>query len=126
MKKKSLVLSNLNKTWIFDLDGTLVKHNGYKDSGDALLPGVKEMLNLIPQDDFIIILTARPYELRGMTEVFLKKNEIRYNEIIFNVPCGERILFNDSKPSGLKMAYAIEGERDSGLEHVDITIDDAL
>ena len=24
-----LVLSTLPKTWVFDLDGTLLKHNGY-------------------------------------------------------------------------------------------------
>ena len=28
----TLVLSSLSKTWIFDLDGTLLKHNGYKIS----------------------------------------------------------------------------------------------
>ena len=126
MKKRSLVMSALNKTWIFDLDGTLVKHNGYKDSSDALLPGVKKIMNLIAQDDLVIILTARPCELRGITEIFLKKNGIRYNKIIFDTPAGERILFNDSKPSGLKTAYAIECERDRGLENVDIIIDDAL
>ena len=31
-------LSPLPKTWILDLDGTLVKHNGYKTDGrDSLL-----------------------------------------------------------------------------------------
>jgi ribonucleotide monophosphatase NagD (HAD superfamily) len=126
MTKERITLSNLNKTWIFDLDGTLVHHNGYKDSGDSLLPGVKKIMNLIPQDDFVIILTARPCELRGTTEDFLKKNGIRYNEIIYNIPCGERILFNDSKPSGLKTALSIGCERDAGLENVDITIDEDL
>lgn len=37
-----LTLSTLPKTWIFDLDGTLVKHNGYKiDGHDTLLERVK-------------------------------------------------------------------------------------
>ena len=30
--------SNLDKTWIFDLDGSLVKHNGYKTGGEEILP----------------------------------------------------------------------------------------
>ena len=30
---KTLILSTLPKTWIFDLDGTLLKHNGYKSDG---------------------------------------------------------------------------------------------
>ena len=37
-----LTLSTLPKTWLFDIDGTLVKHNGYKEGGDVLLPGVRE------------------------------------------------------------------------------------
>ena len=40
--EKQLILSTLPKTWIFDLDGTILKHNGYKiDGEDTLLPGVK-------------------------------------------------------------------------------------
>ena len=47
-----LNLSTLSKTWIFDLDGTLVKHNGYKlDGMDTLLEGVKEYLENIPRED---------------------------------------------------------------------------
>ena len=30
---KTMTLSTLSKTWIFDLDGTIVKHNGYKIDG---------------------------------------------------------------------------------------------
>ena len=41
--KEKIILSTLAKTWIFDLDGTLVKHNGYKSDGqDTLLKGVSE------------------------------------------------------------------------------------
>ena len=41
MKKNELLLSTLGHTWIFDLDGTIVKHNGYLiDGKDTLLPGV--------------------------------------------------------------------------------------
>ena len=55
-----LVLSTLAKTWIFDLDGTLVKHNGYKiDGHDTLLPDVKKYLDEIPAEDYILILTSR-------------------------------------------------------------------
>ena len=40
--EQDLILSTLSKTWIFDLDGTLLKHNGYKTDGeDSLLEGVK-------------------------------------------------------------------------------------
>ena len=53
-------LSTLPKTWIFDLDGTLVKHNGYKlDGEDTLLPGVADYLRSLPAQDRVLILTAR-------------------------------------------------------------------
>lgn len=107
--------SNLNKTWIFDLDGTLVKHNGYKLGKEELLPGVKEFFSQIPPEDVIIILTARDSKYADRTERFLEKNGIEYDHIIYDLPVGERILFNDKKPSGLKTAYAYNLKRDVGL-----------
>lgn len=106
-------LSTLPHTWIFDLDGTLVKHNGYLTAkGDTLLEGVAEFFASIPKKDMIILITARTSEFRDVTEKFLAENNIRYDHIIFDAPVGERILVNDSKPSGLITAYAIERTRD--------------
>lgn len=107
--------SDLNKTWIFDLDGTLVKHNGYKTSGEELLPGVKDFFSKIKKDDRIVILTARESKYKKETERFLKQNNIRFDYIIYDLPVGERILFNDKKPSGMKTAYAYNLDRDIGL-----------
>jgi FMN phosphatase YigB (HAD superfamily) len=107
--------SNLDKTWIFDLDGTLVKHNGYKTGAEELLPGVKDFFSRISKDDKIIILTARESKYRKKTERFLKENNIRFDYIIYDLPVGERIMFNDKKPSGMKTAYAYNLERDTGL-----------
>ncbi|MBR3516860.1 MAG: hypothetical protein IKO10_11150 [Lachnospiraceae bacterium] len=110
---ETLKLSTLPKTWIFDLDGTLLKHNGYKIDGiDTLLDGVKEYVDAIPDEDYILILTSRTNEYRDMTIEFLKENEIRYDEILFNIPMGERIVINDRKPSGIDMAVAINLNRD--------------
>jgi FMN phosphatase YigB (HAD superfamily) len=108
-------LSSLNKTWIFDLDGTLVKHNGYKNGGDELLPGVSKFFTNILEDDKVIILTARSSDFRKETEEFLLENGIKYDYILYDLPVGERVLFNDMKPSGLKTAYAYNLERDTGL-----------
>ena len=111
-----LVLSTLGHTWILDLDGTIVKHNGYKiDGEDSFLLGAKEFLSSIPEKDMIVFLTSRTDEYRKDTEKFLKKNDIRYDHIIFNAPYGERILINDDKPSRLKMGMAINKERDAIL-----------
>lgn len=46
------------------------------------------------------------------TEFFLRKNHIRFDYIIYEAPYGERILINDEKPSGLKMAIGINVKRD--------------
>ncbi|WP_298068258.1 NIF family HAD-type phosphatase [uncultured Mailhella sp.] len=108
------MLSPLPKTWILDLDGTLVKHNGYKlDGHDTLLSGAKEFLANIRPDDMVVILTSRTERYRQLTLDFLKEQNIRYDHIIFNVPYGERIVVNDKKPSGLEMALAISTMRDT-------------
>lgn len=109
---EEMVMSTLPKTWIIDLDGTMVKHNGYKiDGEDTLLPGAKEYLDALPTDDRVVILTSRTDEYKESTLSFLEDNGIRYDEIIFNMPMGERIVINDRKPSGLDMAYAVNLDR---------------
>ena len=111
--KDEMILSTLPKTWIFDLDGTLLKHNGYKlDGKDTLLPGAKEYLETLPQEDRVVILTSRTEEYREETLRFLKESGIRYDKILFAMPMGERILVNDRKPSGLDMAVVLNLERD--------------
>ena len=112
---ENLKLSSLPKTWIFDLDGTILVHNGYKNGGDRILPGVKEFFDKIPETDYILILTARKEEVLESSIKFLKDNGIRYNEILADIPFGERILLNDMKDSGLKTAYAINLKRDDSV-----------
>ena len=108
-----LILSTLSKTWVFDLDGTILKHNGYKlDGTDTLLDGAKEYLDTIPKEDKIIIFTSRTEEFRQMTLDFLNEHQIRFDEILFHMPMGERIIVNDRKPSGLNMAVAVNMDRD--------------
>ena len=121
-----MILSSLPKTWVLDLDGTLVVHNGYKLCGkDIWLEGAKEFLLSIPEDDMIIFLTSRTTEYAAQTEAFLGESGIRWNHIIYGAPYGERILVNDDKPSGLCMAYAVGGDRDSVWD-VKYTIDKTL
>ena len=110
---ETITLSTLPKTWIFDLDGTLLKHNGYKiDDHDTLLDGAKEYIDGIPESDYILILTSRTDEFRDMTISFLQDNGIRYDQILFNIPMGERVVVNDRKPSGIDMAFAVNSDRD--------------
>lgn len=116
----NIVLSNLGHTWILDLDGTILLHNGYlEDNGDCFLEGAKEFLLSIPSKDMIVFLTSRKEEYREITERFLKKNGVRYDYIIFDAPYGERILVNDDKPSGLKMSLSVNVTRN---QQFDLTI----
>ena len=113
MAEKEIMVSSLPKTWILDLDGTIVKHNGYKiDGKDTLLQGAKRFFQSIADEDMIIFITSRDEKYKKETEDFLHENHIRYNNIIYNAPYGERILINDRKPSGLCMAKAISPKRD--------------
>ena len=105
--------SPLAKKWILDIDGTIVKHNGYKIDGyDTLLEGVKEFFSDLPEDDKVILLTARKGEYLDNLKEFLKCNNIRYDYLISDMPFGERILINDRKPSGLNTAYSVNKNRD--------------
>ena len=119
----SIALSPLGHTWILDLDGTLVVHNGHKDDeGDRWLPGALEFLRSIPEYDLVIFVTSRSEEYRETTLAFLAQEGIRYDHIQFGAPYGERIVVNDRKPSGLTTAYAVNLERDGSLDTVSFHI----
>ena len=111
-----MILTTLGHTWILDLDGTILKHNGYKTDGeDSFLPGAEEFLHSIPEKDMIIFVTSRNDEYQEITKRFLLMHNVRFNHIIFNAPYGERILINDDKPSGLKMGIAINKSRNEAV-----------
>lgn len=121
-----LVLSPLTHTWILDLDGTIVKHNGYKiDGKDSFLDGAEDFLKSIPSEDMVIFITSRTDEYKEPTLEFLEANGVRYDYIIFNAPYGERILLNDNKPSGLRTGIAINLKRNE-FDSVEIRIDREL
>lgn len=126
MSEKNLRLSALPKTWFIDIDGTILKHNGYKIDGfDSLLSGVSEFFGQLNEQDFVILLTARKQNELEDLKTFLKKHQIRFDKIITDLPFGERILINDTKPSGLKTAFAINKQRDEKL-NIKVKIDEKL
>lgn len=115
----TLRLSTLGKTYILDIDGTILKHNGYKIDGfDTLLDGVREFFKTLKEDDRVILLTARKSEDIPSLEQFLREHGIIYHALLCDMPFGERILVNDIKPSGLKTAYAYNKGRDSAFNLV--------
>lgn len=114
LNNEIIEVSNLPKTWIIDIDGTICKHNGYiVDGYDTLLDGVKSFFMDMSKNDVVIFVTSRKKKYASITEQFLKDNMIRYDHIIYDVPFGERILINDKKPSGLLTSIGLNTERDS-------------
>ena len=113
LEPEKLNISPMPKTWILDLDGTLLVHDGpYILGKDEFLPGAREFLDSIPPRDMIIFLTARSDYEKPHTMRFLKENNVRYDHLIFNAGEGERIMINDMKPDGLVTAYVVNTVRD--------------
>lgn len=123
----------LNKTYFIDLDGTILKFqsqelldNAVQRGGDAykhekLLPGAREFLDSIGEKDCIVITTARTSEYIGHTLKALEYLDIPYDEIIFSITSGPRIVVNDTKDPGvvgnkleLNTAYGLNVRRNSG------------
>lgn len=114
-----LELSTLNKTWLFDVDGTIIYHNSVLTT-ENILPGVKKFWDCISDNDVIIILTARPANQKDEIEEFLRNNNLRFDNVICSLPVGERIVVNDIKPNGLKTAVALNIQRNCGFEKIEI------
>ncbi len=122
----NLHLSALPHTWLIDLDGTVVQHNGHKSGGERLLAGVKEFWGQIPAHDTIVLLSARAEDEAAASLRFLQTMGLRYDQVLFGLPAGERVLVNDTKPGGLSTAVALNVKRDQGLRDCVIHIDAAL
>ena len=121
-----LFISTLPHLWLIDLDGTIVKHNGYLNGEDSLLPGVKDFWKQLPSEDKIVLLTARSSEFRDKTIEFLNLHGLRYETILFDLPKGERILINDRKVSGLTTAIAYCPARDQCLGAIRLKLSEEL
>ncbi len=135
------VHSKIGKTWFIDIDGTILKAQtndkldrmiaqfGNKShTQEQTLPSSKHFLKKIPKRDTIILTTARDNKHREHTEKTLEYLGVRYDNVIYDLRSGARILVNDVKPKGavensheIKTAFAINLKRNEGLkkEHLD-------
>jgi hypothetical protein len=122
----AIVVSGLAHTWLIDVDGTVLAHNGHLKGRDTILPGVAAFWAKIPPGDRIILMSARAEKDRRQTLGILDAAGLRYDQAIFGLPHGERILINDDKPGGLVTALAVPVARDVGLQDLSLTIDPSL
>lgn len=114
------------KTWFIDVDGTLFEHrtNVELDSGveDVLLPGAKELLDKISNDDMVVITSARMPHHKQQTINSFERFDLRYDTFIFGLGNGVRIVINDATPynsfGGSRCkAHALSLERNVGISH---------
>lgn len=106
------------RTWFIDIDGVIFEHNKYlKESSDIekTLPGINMLFNQIPEEDNIVLVTARDSIYREKTISSLNYNGIRFDYLLMNLPTGARILINDAKPDGTKTAFSYNISRDTGI-----------
>ena len=119
----------MNKTWVIDIDGTLVKHLDEseieKGGREELVPyAIEFMEGIQKRGDTVVLTTARPEEFRCLTERMLEEFGIRYDHIIFGLASRERVLVNDIKPidedreEPMPTAYAINLNRNEGFGDV--------
>ena len=71
--QNTIKLSPLAKTWILDLDGTILKHNGYKTGEDSFLDGAEQFLKKIPENDMVVFITSRTSSEKNLQKIFLEK-----------------------------------------------------
>ena len=121
----SLVVSALPKVWIIDLDGVVLRHNGYRDGGDELLPGTEAFWAQIGVHDVVVLVSARTSSQRAESLALLARHRLRVDYDLFGMPVGERVLINDMKPSGLVTALALNLTRDVGLGDIQVVIDES-
>tara|TARA_R100001463_G_scaffold135530_1_gene198986 strand:- start:1521 stop:3572 length:2052 start_codon:yes stop_codon:yes gene_type:complete len=112
-------------TILCDIDGVLLKHKNHSTCNpdeNLKLKGVEKINKWKADGHKVILTTARNNKYRECTINMLSELDINYDEIVMSLPAGPRILINDHKPSKkfVNQANAIELERNSGIENIDI------
>lgn len=117
-------MSTTGKIIFLDIDGCLLKHHGGSSSGlpfhkTEVLKGVREKLDEWEKEGCqIIITTGRKESHRKFTEKQLFDCGIAYDQIIFGLGTGERIIINDRKPNGDNTARSICIGRNEGIGEI--------
>lgn len=132
-------MSNRNrhsKTWFVDIDGTILKDRTNEEISSFIADfGIDsylkeeplydsiEFFQSLPKKDTIILTTAREVFHKVHTLKALDHYKMPYDDYIFELSSGPRILVNDIKPpqssgnsKALDTAYAINTIRDSGID----------
>jgi len=107
-------------TLFIDIDGTLVKNSGeFFEPTWGKTKGIEKNIRIInklyeSKKVNIILTTARNIKYKDITEKQLKKENIRFHQIIYDLYHGKRIIINDYAPTNpYKSCDAINIKRNS-------------
>jgi hydroxymethylpyrimidine pyrophosphatase-like HAD family hydrolase len=112
------------KTIICDIDGTLVYHHDPHTVSksthkmELLIGTIEKLLEWEKKGYNIILLTGRKESMRHATEQQLRDIGIFYDQLVMGVGGGARYLINDYKPTGEEAAFAINVERNIGINGI--------
>lgn len=120
-------ISKKPKTIFCDIDGTLIHHcqdivEQTRNQSAVLLPNTMDLMRKWDSLGYkIILMTGRRECARAVTLKQLSDLGILYDDIIFNVGSGDRILINDKKPNSTRnTAYAVNVNRNHGIKHLEL------
>ena len=109
---------NYNKTYICDLDGTLVMHheniNDYPDYAELLPESVETLIRLKNDNCCLVLITGRSKKETSKTLKQLEEKGIIFARCMFDMPIGIRFLVNDYKFENEPKAIAINIKRNAG------------
>ena len=114
-------------TIICDIDGTLVNHMSPDiacNPNSKMIPLPGTLHKLLEWDRLgynIILLTGRKESMKNVTEQQLKEAGIFYDQLIMGVGGGKRYLINDCKPNGDEYAFAINIDRNIGIQNINLS-----
>ncbi len=106
-------------TYLFDLDGVIYQNGSPywhpRWGENDIFPAVAQRINeLHEQGNYILIVTSRPEKYRAVTEEQLRRDGLKYHQLVMGVHHGRRVLVNDfGKTNPYPSAVAINTQRDS-------------
>jgi len=113
------------KTIFCDIDGTILRQVDFNELNEnkfEVLPGAREKFReWIEAGHHIVITTARPESLRGVTVRQLGNAGFQFHQLVMGIGREERILINNnsSKDPERNRAIGVPVLRDSGFANLE-------
>lgn len=117
--KEWLKYKNNQKTYFIDVDGVVVKNGGeyskpFWGTTEGLRENIKVINNLYDLGNYIILITSRKEKNRTMTLKQLKKEGVKYHQLIMGLNHSPRVVINDfSNSNPFPAAISVNVPRDS-------------